>query len=94
MDHLVTRHSGAKEWLRKRGFDGEVVAHFDTTVVKFGDRVVGTLPMPMVADVCAAGAEYHHLAVVVPPSLRGTELSCEKMEELGTTLVQYRAERV
>ncbi|MGE3104602.1 MAG: CRISPR-associated protein Csx16 [Lysobacterales bacterium] len=54
---LVTRHPGALHWLRAQGFTDAVhVPHLDLAQVTAGDTVVGTLPVHVVAAVCAHAA--------------------------------------
>ena len=67
-----------------------VVAHLDPTIVRAGDTVLGTLPLPIAAQVCTRGARYLHLSVSLSADLRGQELSADQLEELGATLCEYR----
>jgi len=88
----VTRHAGAAEWLHRRGMGvDEVVAHLDPATVGAGDTVVGTLPVNVVAAICARGARYLHLTVELPAERRGVELSADDLEALGATLEEFRA---
>lgn len=83
---IVSRHAGALEWLRSQGIEGEAVAHLRPELVQPGDRVVGTLPLQMVAALCARGASYLHLSLDVPAELRGRELSAAQMAQCGARL--------
>ncbi|EAR23047.1 hypothetical protein NB231_14543 [Nitrococcus mobilis Nb-231] len=92
---LVTRHAGALEWLARRGLQGgRIVPHLDPAWIQAGDRVVGTLPVQLVAAVCARGARYEHLSVMLPAELRGRELSADTLERHGARLEPYYAERI
>lgn len=92
---IVTRHAGALEWLARRGIQGgRVVPHLDPAWIQAGDRVVGTLPIQLVAAVCARGGQYEHLSVELPPELRGRELSADTLERHGARLERYHAERI
>ena len=83
---FVSRHAGAIKWARERGIDAEFVKHLDVKNVKRGDIVIGTLPVPLAAEVCAKGARYVHLNVDVPEHMRGKELSEDELEGLGAKL--------
>lgn len=92
--YLVTRHPGALQWLRANGLpDAEHCPHLDVATLRPGDTVIGTLPIQIVADLCARGARYLHLSVNLPASHRGQELSAEDMAQLGARLERYSARR-
>lgn len=85
---LVTRHAGAKVWIERQGIAlDEVRDHLDVDEVRAGDRIVGTLPAHLAAEVCERGAEYVHLALDLPSGMRGRELSAEDLDRLGARLV-------
>lgn len=88
--NLVTRHPGALHWMQQYGpaFDRHV-EHLDVASVQPGDRVIGTLPVNLAALVCARGASYWHLALEMPASARGRELSAQELLALGATLQQF-----
>jgi len=84
---IITRHSGAVEWLRQEANVGsdvpdiegaETVAHL-AAIPSEPTVVVGTLPVHLAAAVCAAGGQYWHLELDVPPELRGAELTAQQM---------------
>ena len=87
--YFISRHAGAHEWAERQGFVAEVVSHFDTSVVKPGDVVLGTLPVHLAAEVCQNGGRYFHLSMDVPASLRGQELTADMMEKLGASLTEF-----
>jgi len=91
---FVTRHAGALAWARRRGLAAEAVDHLDLAVIGAGDVVLGTLPVHLVAGVCAAGARYYHLELDLPPGLRGQELDADAMDRLGAALVPYHVQRL
>ncbi len=93
-DLFVTRHSGAVDWARQNGIEAELVPHLDVKRVQAGDRVLGTLPVQMIAQVNERGAGYLHLEMTIPAEARGRDLSAEDMERFGAKLVEYRAEKV
>ena len=89
---LVTRHPGAVEWARDIGIevdDRTVLSNLDTSMVRPGDMVVGTLPVHLVADLNERGARYLHLALEVPEHARGRELSADEMRSFGARLEEY-----
>ena len=88
--YFVSRHSGAKMWAESEGFViDQVVSHFDTKYVQAGDKVLGTLPVHLAAEVCARGGSYYHLSLTVPQELRGVELSAEQMRDCGASLSEF-----
>lgn len=85
---FVTRHPGAAEWAARNGFAGvDVVSHFTPTDEP--TRVIGTLPVHLAAQVCAAGGTYWHLSLDVPPHMRGRELTADDMDACGATVQRY-----
>ena len=88
--YFITRHQGAAQWAEQQGFTiNHVVSHFDTQTVQQGDRVLGTLPVNLAAEVCARGGEYFHLSLETPPEYRGKELTPEQMGEFGARLTRF-----
>jgi CRISPR-associated protein Csx16 len=95
---FVTRHQGALDWAQRRGFgDARIVPHLDDPTLASllpGDIVIGTLPVNLIADLNARGAEYWHLVLDVPREARGKDLSADDMERFGARIETYRAMRV
>ncbi len=92
--YFVTRHKGAVQWARKKGIEAEHVAHFDAGLVHEGDNVLGTLPVSIVADICARGGRYFHLSLDIPADERGKELTLQDMEKFGAVLEEFDVRRV
>lgn len=93
--YFISRHPGAVKWAESEGFHvDERLAHFDVSIVKPGDRVLGTLPINLVAEVNARGGEYFHLTLELPPNRRGKELTPADMREFGARLEPYRAKKL
>lgn len=91
---IVSRHTGAKDWFNEKGFEGEFVSHFTPehlASLKPGDRIIGTLPIPLVAKVTKADVNYFNLSLNVPPEARGQELSPSDMDKFGARLDRYEA---
>lgn len=89
--YFVSRHPGAIAWARKHKVVVDVwVDHLDPSQVAEGDAVIGSLPIHLVADVCARGATYQHLQFDVSPQQRGRELEADDLDALGARLVGYR----
>lgn len=90
---LVSRHPGAQVWINRQGIKCDrVVSHLDTSQVRAGDTVIGTLPMQAAAQIHAQDATYLHLTVALPASRRGTELSADDLDALGAQLRPCRVE--
>lgn len=93
--YLVTRHPGALDWLREQGYgDAQHISHLEPLEIEPGDTVIGTLPVNLVADLCARGAEYLHLRLDLPEHLRGRDLSADELTQLGARLEGYIARPV
>lgn len=84
---LVSRHSGAIEWLTRQGIQAdEQHQHLDINDIRQGDTVIGTLPIHLAAQVCAKGASFQYLQIDIPEPLRGQELSADQLDDLGARL--------
>jgi CRISPR-associated protein Csx16 len=89
--YFITRHEGARQWAENEGFPiDRMVDHLDPAEVRPGDRVLGTLPVNLAAEVCARGGRYFHLALDLPPEWRGRELSAGDMARFGAVLREFR----
>lgn len=86
---FVTGHSGAREWARAKGKEAQFVSHFDPASVMPGDRVLGTLPVHLAAEVCARGGRYFHLVMNLEEPDRRRDLSAEDMVRLGARLEEF-----
>lgn len=88
--YFVSRHAGAIAWAKRHGIAPEHwVQHLDIACICAGDRVVGTLPVPMAAAVCARGAHYLHLDVPQSQAQRGHELSADDLDAAGASVQPY-----
>lgn len=88
---VVSRHSGALDWLQKNGVAAdEVVGHLEMDDVHEGDVILGTLPLNLAAEICAKGARAVHLSLDLPAHLRGLELTAEQLDECNARLREYR----
>ncbi len=91
---LVSRHPGAVEWARRQGLAiDRLVAHLDLGEVRAGDTVIGTLPVHLAGQVCAAGARYLHLSLDLSPAHRGRELDADDLERCNARLEEYHVQR-
>ena len=46
--YFISRHAGAIAWARSQGYEPDHwIEHLDISVIKAGDTVTGTLPIPM-----------------------------------------------
>jgi CRISPR-associated protein Csx16 len=91
---FVSRHSGAVEWIGRKGSSvDKYVTHLASAHVRPGDTVVGSLPVNLAAAICERGARYLHLSLDLPAHLRGCELSADQLDELGARLEEYRVDQ-
>jgi CRISPR-associated protein Csx16 len=90
MQYFVSRHIGAHEWAARKGFNVQVVTHFDTEIVQDGDTIIGTLPIHLAARVCERGGRYLHLILDLTADDRGKEISADRMSDLGARIEEYR----
>jgi len=92
--YFVSRHPGAKEWATAQGFAVDVMLeHLDLSILHPGDKVLGSLPVNLVAELNAIGVRYFHLTLSLPPELRGQELSATLMQQLGARLEEHEVRR-
>lgn len=92
---FISRHAGAVEWARRQGIHVDrVLEHLDIEQISTGDRVIGTLPVHLVADVCSRGAHYLHLSIDLSPELRGSELTADELDRCHARLEEFRVERL
>ncbi|QFU02570.1 Putative CRISPR-associated protein [Halomonas sp. THAF5a] len=88
--HFVSRHPGAARWLARQKISVDRFhGHLKLEQIAPGDVVYGTLPIHLAAAVCARGAEYWHLSLTMPASLRGQELSVDQLEQLDARLCRF-----
>jgi CRISPR-associated protein Csx16 len=92
---LVSRHSGALDWMRRRGvvFD-RYAPHLTMEEIRAGDTVIGSLPVNLAADVCTRGATYRHLSLRLDAADRGRELSADDLDRYEATLATYLVQEV
>lgn len=87
---FISRHPGAVEWAQRQGLHVDrFVAHLDPGAVQRGDTVIGSLPVNLAAQVCAAGAFYGHLSLELPANLRGVELSADDLQRLDAHVQHF-----
>lgn len=91
--YFVTRHRGARDWAEAQGIAARFVPHLEAEQIASGDIVMGTLPIPLVAQICATGVRYFHLVLDLPPDWRGRELTAQDMARFGARLEEYTAAR-
>mgnify|MGYP000955834578 CR=1 FL=1 len=88
---IVTRHSGAVEWLHRKGITGEVVSHISPSESLEGKIVIGNIPLWVAAQADEVWAiEIPNL----PSELRGVDISAEQMEELGAKISKYYVQKL
>lgn len=83
---IITRHAGAIEWLKSKGYGGEVMPHFNGEVEE-GATYIGVLPIPMIHHIINGGGRFILLTLPqIAFGERGQELSPEEMEAAGASL--------
>jgi len=92
MIYLVTRHNGAIEWLRTKGYDGVVEPHLERDQIIAGNLYIGVLPIPMVKEILDAGSRFF---LLVLPDLafgqRGQDMTPEQMDRAGAHLLEVQS---
>ena len=92
---IVSRHPGAVSWLASLGYAGaKTCLHLTPehiAALEPGDRVVGTLPVQMIAELTVLGVEYLHITIQVPVTMRGQELTEQQMRDCGAKLTKFAA---
>ena len=87
---FVSRHPGAVAWANRRGFAvDQFVPHLNAQDVQSGDRVYGTLPVELAAEVCRRGARFFALCVNVTENERGHNLTADDLFQLNARLREY-----
>ena len=81
---FIGRHPGALQWIREQGiaFDRHA-SHLNITQIQPGDTIIGTLPVTLIAQICARSGAYWHLSFAMPEKSRGSELSAADLRALG-----------
>jgi CRISPR-associated protein Csx16 len=87
---FISHHPGAIAWASLQGLKVDRhIAHLELDPLKAGDIVIGTLPVNLIAEVCARGVRYLSLSLDLPAHLRGQELSQTQMTECNARLEEY-----
>lgn len=87
---IVSRHTGAVEWLRQQGIEGKVISH--ATVDDVCDKdVVGNLPLALAAEAASVTVIGFD---VLPAEARGRDLSLDEMREYGAHLEKFQVTRL
>ncbi len=90
---FISRHPGAMDWAKAKGLHwDEHLEHWESPQVGPGDRVYGTLPVNVAAQVCSRGAEYWHLQLDLDAERRGRELSAAQLGDLRARFVRFHVQ--
>jgi CRISPR-associated protein Csx16 len=88
--YVVTRHLGAKQWLATFVPKQAIyIQHLDPQRLSCGDAIIGTLPINIIAEICAKNVAYFHLSIKLPIELRGQEMSVSKLAALGAKVERF-----
>ena len=91
MNIIVTRHPGAIEWLRTKGFDGVIVPHLPADTIRPGITYIGVLPIPMIQKILDTGSRFYLLVMPeVTQIQRDREMTPEEMDSAGAKLVEVK----
>ncbi len=88
--YFITRHPGARQWAEQEGVVvDQLLDHLEIEHLRPGDRVIGSLPVNLAAEVCARGGHYLHLSLDLPREMRGRDLSVKDMRDCGARLEEF-----
>jgi len=88
---IVTRHTGAIEWLKANGFSGEVVSHLTGDTILPGNIYIGVLPLPMIQRILDAGSRFYLLVMPeVSLAQRDREMTPGEMDAAGAKLMEVK----
>jgi len=88
---IVTRHTGAVEWLKEKGYDGAVTPHLTEEQIAGGNLYIGSLPIPMISTILEVGSRFFLLDLpAVAFTQRGQEMTPEEMDRAGARLVEVK----
>jgi CRISPR-associated protein Csx16 len=91
MIYIVTRHKGAIEWLRTKGYSGEVIPHLDNNKITGGNLYIGVVPVPIIKQILDAGSRFFLLALPdIAFSQRGQDMIPDEMEGAGARLIEVK----
>ncbi len=86
---IVTRHTGAVEWLRRKGITGKVVDSLDRHDLPQKQNVVGVLPLPLAVSLLENGCNVYLIQFPPRNGPKGADLSADEMDEAGAKLFRF-----
>jgi CRISPR-associated protein Csx16 len=90
MNIIVTRHTGAVEWLQRKGFEGEIISSLDESSLPKEQVVIGVLPLTLAVELLKRRNDVY--IIQFPPRSngpRGVELDADEMEANGARLYRF-----
>ena len=91
--YFVTRHPGARDWAHRHDLPiDRFLTHLDLAQIQPGDRVIGTLPVNLAAEIQWRGCDYIHLSLKLLADLRDRELDADQLDACQARLQAYRIE--
>jgi len=86
---IVSRHSGAIEFVKSKGFNGRIVEQFSPEMAEAEMIVIGILPVHLISEVLVKNARFIQIQLPeVPREMRGQELTPEQMVQYGAKLIE------
>jgi len=91
MIYIVTRHIGAVDWLRTKGYTGEVIPHLEKNQINSGNLYIGVLPVPIIKQVLDADSRFFLLVLPdIAFSQRDRKMTPEEMDQAGAHLIEVK----
>jgi len=89
--YIVTRHEGSVQWLRSKGFEGEILPHLNREQIKGGSLYIGVLPIPLIKEILDVGSRFFLL--VLPElvfSQRSRGMTADEIDQAGACLMEVK----
>lgn len=96
MNYFISRHQGSIAWMHEQQqiHIDHYLPHLDTSIIRQGDRIYGTLPISLIAKICQLGAYYYHLELQLSAEQRGIELDIDIIRAAQPEFVRYFAQQL
>lgn len=95
--YIITRHTASIQWIKNNLPNAQdtivIQSHLNPDSIQKKDTVIGVLPLHIIADITARGADFYSLDITCPPELRGKELNLQTLENLHPKLTKYKVKK-